>query len=494
MDKQLDAKKLHFGFMGLIIIIEVITSLIAANPDSDSYFLIEMGRYIIENGEIPTKNVWTFHENFNIVIQQWLCDIANYIAYNLGGFKGLYVLAFIGLIIINIAFFKYAMLYTNNVYIAQIAMMISNIVMLPWVTTRPLLITCAFIVFELTALEKFNRGQDNSIKFILKMCLISLLQINWHSAIWMMLLVMMLPYIVPPIWDLNNFNYSKIKTYLLTIVLMTITALLNPNGINAITYLLKSYGNMSSKARISEMLPPYSNSTFGIYIIFVLLLLINLIKDKIHKNELIYLTLGISVLATKHVKNNCLLVFVLIPLIAITLNKKANKEKKMLTSKRNFILILVSYTITSVILAALLVYDNKSNSEEVDEFAPTKAVEYLDTLENKENIRLFTEFNNGAYLMMNGYKVYIDARAEAYTKNINGNYDIYKEYFDLLDKQIDFKEFLDKYNFTHLVVSSYNDLDLYLQYNSGYSVKVDEGVYKVYELDTYSEEMNIENE
>ena len=46
------------------------------NPDADAYFLIENGRYIIENG-IPKTNPWNITEGLYIIIQQPLCSLLN---------------------------------------------------------------------------------------------------------------------------------------------------------------------------------------------------------------------------------------------------------------------------------------------------------------------------------------------------------------------------------------------------------------------------------
>ena len=62
---------------------------------------------------------------------------------------------------------------------------------------------------------------------------------------------------------------------------------------------------------------------------------------------------------------------------------------------------------------------------EIKEFA-----DYLD--ENaSHDIKLFTGYNDGAYMEYRGYKCYIDPRAEVFLKNNNHVEDIINEYYDL---------------------------------------------------------------
>ena len=93
------SKKL-LPLLWVLIFIIVLPSLAKSiNPDSDTFFLAAAGRYIVENGEIPTVNPFVIHENFGIVIQQWGFDVIIYSMYNAMGNFGLvlYILITFGL-------------------------------------------------------------------------------------------------------------------------------------------------------------------------------------------------------------------------------------------------------------------------------------------------------------------------------------------------------------------------------------------------------------
>ena len=80
---------LHYIFAIITTITLVTVVIYSRNPDTDAYFLIDNGKYILQNKTLPTINVWTIHKHFNIIIQQWICSLFNYIAYELGGWCGI---------------------------------------------------------------------------------------------------------------------------------------------------------------------------------------------------------------------------------------------------------------------------------------------------------------------------------------------------------------------------------------------------------------------
>ena len=86
--KSLFTHKLSFMCLFLFLYTIGLGQLIYKNPDNDAYFLIENGRYIVENGKPATTAYWSFVGEFPTIIQQWLCSLLNYIAYSAGGFQG----------------------------------------------------------------------------------------------------------------------------------------------------------------------------------------------------------------------------------------------------------------------------------------------------------------------------------------------------------------------------------------------------------------------
>ena len=109
------------------------------------------------------------------------------------------------------------------------------------------------------------------------------------------------------------------------------------------------------------------------------------------------------------------------------------------------------------------------------------AMKYL-----KENypktMTVYTEFMEGSYIEYMGYKCYMDPRAEVFLKVNNHKKDIYKEYIDLENRKIDYKDFLDKYKFDILFVNKNTTMYDNLEDDSyGYKLKFKDKYYKIYE-------------
>ena len=73
----------------LIPIVIILWVLRLTCVDSDSYFLMATGRYIVENGEVPKINPFVIHSDLAIIVQQWIIDVINYLLYDNFGINGM---------------------------------------------------------------------------------------------------------------------------------------------------------------------------------------------------------------------------------------------------------------------------------------------------------------------------------------------------------------------------------------------------------------------
>ena len=72
---------------------------------NDSWFLLNHGRYVLENG-LPYIEPFTIHKNFNFIMQQWLYSVFFYLIYKKFSFWGLIIFSFILYVITYYAFYK----------------------------------------------------------------------------------------------------------------------------------------------------------------------------------------------------------------------------------------------------------------------------------------------------------------------------------------------------------------------------------------------------
>lgn len=485
MKNKKDIVSLTYIALLVIMIIRILNISIVESLTSDNYFLINTGKYIIENKSIPTINIWTMHEDFKIVVQQWLCCIENYLAYNLGNKMGLAVITVLHTMILNILLIWFISLYTNNKRITIIALCVANYLVSSFMNARPSLVTMSILTYELIQLELWNRSakdKKSNIKLLINLAFISLFHINYHSALWLMDILFILPYMIPAIWDKKSL-YNSIKQLIISITIIVVMAFLNPNGLNAIKYLSNST-EMFKIWNLDELMPWELNSINSIVIISIIVLLTIYVVKGDKNKSLIYLTSGTIILSILYRRNYWMPMFGIIRLLIFFLDKR--EPKRFTVSKNKYLALATLYTIiistwtivlTSQSLHSLTgTYDNS--------YIVVDAVEYLNSLPDteKDNLVIYNEFGNGAYLEFNGYKAYIDARPELYMKSINGKVDIYQEWVNLRNGVLDIPKFIEKYGFNTFIVENRTILDCYLHYSDNYEKVMQGNGYKVYRI------------
>lgn len=475
---------IHYIFGVLSILTFVLTIILGRNPDTDSYFLIDNGRYIIENKWVPTQNVWTIHEGLSIIIQQWICSVLNYLAYSIGGWYGIKVLAVLNTLLFNVVLYKYICEYTDSKKIKIILLCVMNLTLCLFFTTRPYPITMSAIVYELTLLHRLNEKKESNKSICIKLCAISLFVINYQSASWYFVFIVMLPYIVPWIfqkkWYKNIINNTN-KTLVRIIPFMLCLGFINPNDINGIKYLWNSYSSVTSGGNIEEMMSPSYKSVAGVIIVvYFVLYMIYILKNEDKEKPLVYLATGMMLLAMMSGRNNWMLVSGFVPFIVFILNKYIADDKYTMAFRSTRGIRICEYLLAYIIVLSVSLGVLSACNQNMNTYDRSEMVEYLNTFD-KDEIVLYTDFNTGAYFEFNGFKTYIDARPELYQKVINGKADIYTEYLDMLKQNTDTEEFLDKYKFTHLVVQRPCILDEYLYYNSNYTMILEDDNCRLYE-------------
>jgi hypothetical protein len=97
-------------------------------------------------------------------------------------------------------------------------------------------------------------------------------------------------------------------------------------------------------------------------------------------------------------------------------------------------------------------------------------------------MRLYNEYNTGGYIEFCGLKTFIDSRAEVFLKSFNKKEDIILDYLNVRRSNLHYKKFIDKYSFTHFLVSSSDPINVYLKEDSDYLKKYEDKMYLVYEV------------
>lgn len=449
--------------------------------DADTWHLLTSGKYLWENKALPDTNPWVVHDDLQLIIQQWLSDIVNYAAWLIGKEAGILVLALVQAGVFLLAFCRYLdALHFPVWYRKETVLGISLILISPFFTNRPQIISCALCLFASAFTLEWLDQKTSFRRYLIRMTLVALVMANWQLS-----MIIALPIVTAPLFLAHR---KSIKYGLITYLCCGLAMMCNPYGPRGLAYLYLSR-RISTYPIIQEILAPELLSVTGFVLLGIgILFALYIVRSHVLPIDLAFLVPGTMLLAAMAGRNQWFLAFGLCPLIARYLSKT-----RVMWKPSRFKLIIFS------LLAGVMLLDCvKSLPVRVrdDSMSPVAAVEYL--RENApSDVRLYTGFNSGNFMEWSGFSIYLDARPELFLTDINGSEDIYIEYIGLFKNRglkeekgclaldpsssFDYVAFLDKYNFDYLLIT---DDEVYLEeavVAYGYDKVLDANGYRLYE-------------
>ncbi|MCQ2455528.1 MAG: hypothetical protein MJ090_05265 [Clostridia bacterium] len=447
------------------------TIAITLNLDNDFWFLLNQGKYVVNYG-FPNFEPFTIHNGFEFIIQQWLFDLIIYFLYMQFGKIGVLILVFSMSILTAFLIYKLCMMLSNKkIYLSTIITAFVYLFLCVWfMVSRPQIFTYPILIIELICLEKYST--EKKWLCLLPLPILSLVLINCHSSMWWMLFAFILPYIVEGVIKTiskRRVLYNQIPLYVITIIMLCI-GLINPYGYKSIIYIFTSFGNKDINNSILEMGAPDVKTLNGVVFFIILSLVIFIyILNKNGKSQIRYilLSMGTIFLALMSVKSiPYFLIGTCVPL-SFFLKNKADKLFFNYGSKKS--LTLISVFLISIITASIYVI--VSDYDALKDYPETyRAIDFLSENTEKNKVILYTSFYDGGYAEYNGFSSYIDARAEVFLKSNNKRKDIFGEYISLQKGNIHYKDFLNDYPFTHILVTDTDVLNVYLSKDDDYKI------------------------
>lgn len=559
-EKKEETKKHGFIFHVIAIICIAIFSM-AISPkalQNDTFYTITIGEYIYNNGiSNLTEDIYSIHD-LPYTYPHWLYDLGLFLVYNTFGHPGIYVSTMILTAILGISVYGLCNKKSKNKVVSLLVTLGALYVVKGFVAARAQLVTFILFVWAVFAIEKFL--ETKKIRYAFLLILIPLLITNLHCAVFPFYFILFLPYIGEYLLmviedadlDLRLFkrifklkkklakdeeekaasdrkiarvendiaerkrkrvlirkNPYRIKVeknhaVLLLIAVMGIAALtgfLNPAGNGAYTYLVKTLqGNTT--ASINEHLPLtlIENKEFAIAIVIYLLVLI-FTDVKIRLSDLFMLG-GITFLSFNSRRQVSMFAIFCGPILANLISYLVAKYDDQ-TFKKIEKWVSGWFGATVVICLTIIGCTNLIKPTLREEYVETSAypVEASDwILENLdlENVRLYNEYNYGAYLLHRGIPVFIDSRCDLYTPEFNGEYnkntkkyengkDIFSDALNIAGVSADYRVKFEHYDITHVMLYSDSKLAMVLENDFDYQRIYYEGNFKIFKKLTEEE-------
>ena len=431
--------------------------LIDINREGDIWFLFSHGDYVLHNG-FPKYDFLSMHNGFNFVMQQWLSAVIFYLIYHVFGNLGFYIFFIVINIVILYLLYKLCMViskgrvFSSVIISSSIDLLLSTSLLIP----RPQLFSFIIFILFFIVMEKFYQNKD---KIIYVLPVLSLLLVNLHGALWLLIFVFSLPYLCEYIYLFIKKKDNYLKDLIISLVLSFLVGFINPYGFNTMSYIFYSYGNSVINDYIVEMKSfSLDGSISTIYnswlilLIFFFICSIMFIRRKDINIHQVLLLFGTFTLALLHLRNMGFFIIFGLAFISKYINIKDGKYNYF--PKTIYIILIV------FIMGIFFI--NIRDGSYIFKSSDDNIINYLKR-NNIKNITIYTYFNNGAIYEYYGYKAYIDPRAELYLKSYNKKSDVLEEYINLINNKIDVDKFLDKYKFDYMVVSEKDYLCSYLR-------------------------------
>ncbi|MBQ1528575.1 hypothetical protein IIZ77_02940, partial [Candidatus Saccharibacteria bacterium] len=233
----------------LFLLPVVIVLWLRTQVDNDSWFVLAEGREIVENGVYLTDAL-SMHEGLEIVVQNYGFAVVYWLIYTVFGLSGLFIGMILMYLLVEFLLYKIFMLLSekNEGLALILTVMTSALLGLFFVTTRAQMVSYAIFLTVIYILERYVKKGEKD--WLVAIPLLSLVQINLHASVWLMLFMVMGAFILD-----SRIEGYKAKPLVITMLVSLVMGLINPYGVNMITFVVKSYSGGAIQRLVTEMTP-----------------------------------------------------------------------------------------------------------------------------------------------------------------------------------------------------------------------------------------------
>lgn len=525
--KTIDKSSIRFTIMAVVLIAIFCFAISPVTLQNDTFYTIKIGEHVLQNG-IDMKDPFSWHENLQYTYPHWLYDVVIYLVYSIGGQVGIYISTIVLSITLGLTMYLVNTKLTKNKLTSFVLTIGAMYLLRNYIAARAQLAT--FILFILTVyfIEMFLETKKK--RYMVGLIIIPIIIANVHLAVFPFYFVLYLPYIAEyMIYILSNTEIivvtakidrlnkkilkttnedeiqkikdeinrleqknektinkkekinanpykikirgnNNVKALIIIMIICLFTGFLTPLGTTPYTYLIKTMQG-STTHNISEHLPLTLVNNLEFMCTLVLFIAILTFTDtKIRLSDLFML--GGLIFLTFYTRRQfsmftLICVIILNRLINALLDKYDPEGCKKAIKKMTTITGMI-VTICLVLTISVIQYKPKMNDHFIDENSyPVGAATYI--LENLDikNIKLYNEYNYGSYLIFRGIPVFIDSRADLYAPEFNPGVEVFNDYINLSNVDIDnVEEKLDKYGITHMLMYKKSKLRKFVEQNT----------------------------
>lgn len=500
------SNRVKIRLFAVIAIVLLCIGSVIKSFQNDTFYVIKLGEFISRHG-VDLLDHYCWVTDLSYTYPHWLYDLFIYLIYSPFGYLGVYISTIVLFIVLIFSVYIIQLKVNKNEFLALFVSILTILSLSSFATARAHLISTILLLWQVYFIRCLIATGHKRYIFILT--IISLLVANLHATIWVFCFVLYLPFLGEALVNClmkvkklqNMFRLEKnasmkitiskiehLKELLVSMCLGFAMGLFTPSRI-CYSYVFKvMMGN--SQDYIMEHAPMVIIENPGfMFLILVGLLILIFSETKIKLNELFMIAglLLMSLVSVRHVAFFYTIGLLYLSILGcryLTLKKDYTLDilgKLLVRNKVIYILLIVviagfSYT--------KFLENDKFDYVPQDEY-PVKAVNYMKKNLDVSNIRLYNDYNIGAYLLFQDIPVFVDSRCDLYLKEFNGlDYSI----FDIDMKIVrDYEKEFKRFNVSHVLIDKSNMLYLLLKKDMDYTVLYQDKDFVLFERNSYEE-------
>lgn len=536
--------KVKFNIIAIICIVLLAFVLTPITFQNDTYYTIKIGEHIVQNG-VDMKDPFSWHEGLTYTYPHWLYDLGTYCVYYIGGFEGIYVVTVLLACILGIVLYGTTVKISKNHFISFLLTMGAMFLLKDFIAARAQLVTFILFVLTVYFIEMFIQTKKKRYVFGLIVIPIIIANVHaavW-AFYFVLYLPYIAEYILAVIresdWmykvkvfrtknkikklqkknkDLDKIlelekrienlkekqdraeqkrrvidekaykikikKKDPVKWLILIMLVCLLTGLLTPQLTEPYTHIVKLMSGTSTE-NIAEHLPlVLIQNTYAICVILIFLAILMFTDTKIELADAFMLA-GLLFLMFMGRRQFSLLVLIGVNILVKLITAFIDKYSPKITEKVEKLIVKFPYGIIVVLITILLcifLYREKIDDEFVNKSAyPVEAAEFIKRNLDLNHIRLYNEYNYGSYLLFQDIPVFIDSRADLYTPEFNPGKDIFTDFINISNMNIDYETKFKEYGITHVLIYRNSKLNTLIAKDSNYEQVYMDQYFVVYE-------------
>ena len=446
----------------------------------DYYYMIAHAEDMISNGLYRNVDIFTVHDGFYFLYQKWAMCLLVYCMYQLGGFLLLDIMASFTLCCLFVFVFYLTDRFNPDYRIVNLVIgTVCPVVYVFVQSFRPHVLIGFVLLYEVYVLEEFMNDRQKSYNgLIISLFICSLFTMWFHSTMWIVCVLVVLPYLFDSRIDHYIFAVKRVVvTY--GLIFMILASFLQPNGIEQYRYMwvcMTAAGNWY-KDVVAE-LHSLTYHDIGFYYVIGSLILMFYVYSRNRRNNWshVLLLLGFAFLALNS-ERMLFDYFLLYPVLFGLGFAKADiiqVRRYQLDRINTVFTVFVCMLFTCLFLAfdQFLIVPLEA---EQDGYAR----EVVDEITAHKDVRVWNwDSAVGSYIIMKGMKPYIDCRLEVYDDNLNHSKNVVQEYADFIiglheaDPDKVFLDLQDEYKFNYYIVTKAFGMDVLVNELDEHGIKL----------------------